>query len=328
MDGRRIDVSVIVPCYNSQKYLKDCLDSLQAQRSPEIEMILIDDGSADETGRMLDAFAAAEPRARVVHKENGGVSSARNRGIDLARGRYIAFLDADDTLAPGCLQMLFSAAESTGAQIVSAKHMILDMDANRLVPVVTPEVEQKPYAVAREIIHMHRIYNNIWNKLYDRRLFDSGARLDPQVRIGEDALLNLQLYLHAEKTLHLDSYTYVYRVHGMSAMARIDGYSAAHQPMLRSMSRILSAEGVKERFFADFLQSCIWRDEKESGIRASMKRFNRRIRPLVVESIDKGRLDARNRTLYAMVRSGVFPAFYVLMRVREKITGKRWGIRR
>ena len=93
-----IDVSVIVPCFNAERYLSVCLESLKAQRSPEIEMIFIDDGSTDATGAILDAFARAEPRARVLHIHNSGVSAARNRGISQARGRYIAFVDADDAL--------------------------------------------------------------------------------------------------------------------------------------------------------------------------------------------------------------------------------------
>ena len=96
--NQRPDVSVIVPCYNAQRFLSVCLESLKAQKAPEIEMIFIDDGSTDETGAMLDQFAKTEPRARVVHRKNGGVSSARNKGLSMAQGRYIAFMDADDAL--------------------------------------------------------------------------------------------------------------------------------------------------------------------------------------------------------------------------------------
>lgn len=88
------DISVIVPCYNANRYLNVCLESLKAQRSPQIEMIFIDDGSTDSTGAMLDAFARTEPRAKVIHERNEGVSAARNRGIAMAKGRYIAFMDA------------------------------------------------------------------------------------------------------------------------------------------------------------------------------------------------------------------------------------------
>lgn len=327
MSKSQADISVIVPCYNAERYLSVCLESLKAQREPELQMILIDDGSTDATGAMLDDFARREPRARVIHVQNGGVSAARNRGLTLASGRYIAFVDADDALEENSLRTLHRCAVRTGAQIISANHTLFDMEKGRRVPVNLPPVAQKSDEIVREILHMHRIYNNLWNKLYARELFD-GLRLDEGVRIGEDALLNMQLFLRAEKVAHLPDYTYVYRVHSRSAMAGIRGYSEAHQPMLRAMSAILLAEGVKERYFRDFLQSCVWIDEKERGIRACMRTFDNRVRPLALDGVREENIPAQDRRLYRLVRQGGFPAFYTLMRVREKLTGRKWGIRR
>ncbi len=321
------DISIIVPCYNADRYLNVCLESLKAQRYPEIEMILIDDGSTDATGAILDRFAREEPRARVIHMQNSGVSAARNRGLDAAQGRYIAFMDADDALEENSLRTLYQQAVRTGAQIVSANHTLFDMEKGRRIPVEIEPVVQLPAQIAKEIIHMHRIYNNLWNKLYDRTLLE-GLRLDESVRIGEDALLNLQLFLRAHRVSHLPDRTYVYRVHSRSAMASIRGYSQAHQPMLRSMSAILIDQGVKELYFRDFLQSCVWLDEKERGIVACMKTFGAKIRPLVLQGVQEERIPRQDRRLYRLVRGGLFPAFYMLMRVREKLTGRRWGIRR
>ena len=186
------DISVIVPCFNADRYLSICLESLKAQKAPQIEMIFIDDGSTDATGAILDAFAAQEPRARVAHIPNAGVSAARNRGLEMAAGKYIAFVDADDALEENSFMQLWREAKRTGAQIISANHMIFDMERGQRIPVETEPIVQQSSEIVREIIHMHRIFNNIWNKLYDRSLFD-GLRLDEGVRIGEDALLNLQL---------------------------------------------------------------------------------------------------------------------------------------
>lgn len=327
MNQQQADISIIVPCYNADRYLSVCLESLKAQTGPSLEMIFIDDGSTDATGAILDAFAREEARARVIHIPNGGVSAARNRGLELATGRYIAFMDADDALEESSLSTLHQHAVRTGAQIVSANHTLFDMQRNQRVPVEIEPVKQQSSEIVKEIIHMHRIYNNIWNKLYDRRLFD-GLRLDEGVRIGEDALLNLQLFLRAARVTHLKDYTYVYRVHSQSAMATVKGHSQAHQPMLRSMSAILLREGVKELYFRDYLQSCIWMDEKERGIRACMKTFNERVRPLVLAGIDAQRIAERDRKILHMVQGGTFPLFYILMRIKEKVTGRKWGIRR
>ena len=324
----KADISVIVPCFNAERYLSTCLESLRVQREPLIEMIFIDDGSTDATGAILDAFARTEPRAQVVHIPNSGVSAARNCGLSRAGGRYIAFVDADDALEENGFALLYKAAQRSGAQITSANHTLFDMEKNCRVPVKIEPVVQQPLEIVREIIHMHRIYNNLWNKLYARELFEGGLRLDESVRIGEDALLNLQLYLHARRVVHIAEHTYVYRVHASSAMANLGQYSQAHQPMLRGMNAILRAEGVKELYFRDFLQSCVWVDEKETGIRDCMKRFNAQIRPLVLDGVDAGRIPQKDERLYRIVRSGRFPQYYMLLRVREKITKKKWGIRR
>ena len=323
-----VDISVIVPCYNAQRHLNVCLESLKAQKTPEIEMIFIDDGSTDETGRLLDAFAASESRARVIHTENRGVSAARNAGITLAKGRYIAFMDADDALEESSFARLYQAAVRSGAQILSANHTLFYEEKGCRVPVEIEPVTQQPAEIAREIIHMHRIYNNIWNKLYVRELFADGLCLDETVRIGEDALLNLQLYLRAKKVAHLPEYTYVYRVHQHSVMANIAGHSKAHQPMLRSMNVILQREGVKELYFRDYLQSCVWVDEKEKGIVACMRAFNEGIRPLVLDGLDDSRISQKDKRVFECVKKRLFPAYYVCRRVQEKITGRKWGIRR
>ena len=323
-----VDISVIVPCFNAERYLRVCLESLKAQKTPEIEMIFIDDGSSDATGAILDAFARTEPRAQVVHILNSGVSAARNRGLSMAKGRYIAFVDADDALEEDSFARLYQAAVRSGAQITSANHILFDEALGQRVPVEIEPVVQQPSEIVREIIHMHRIYNNIWNKLYVRDLFDGNMTLDEGVRIGEDALLNLRLYLRARRVSHLPECTYVYRVHSRSAMASIGGYSEAHQPMLRSMSGILLSEGVKELYFRDFLQSCVWVDEKEQGIRACMRVFNEKIRPLVLAGVNGARIPQKDAAVYRMVVAGRFPQFYLMQRVKEKLTGRKWGIRR
>lgn len=322
------DISVIVPCYNANRYLNICLESLKAQRVPNIEMIFIDDGSTDSTGAILDAFARAESRARVVHVRNEGVSAARNRGISMATGRYIAFMDADDVLEENALSILYQAAVKSGAQITSANHTLFDVERGCRVPVEIEPVVPQPSEIVREIIHMHHIYNNLWNKLYVRELFEDGLRLDESVHIGEDALLNLQLYLRAKNIAHISDHTYVYRVHSSSAMANMGLYSQAHQPMLQSMSAILLREGVKELYFRDFLQSCVWVDEKETGIMACMKRFNAYIRPLVLDGVQEDRVPQWDLRIYRAVVKGYFPQIYILLRIREKLTGRKWGIRR
>lgn len=111
-------ISIIVPVYNVEKYLQRCLDSIIAQTFTDWECICIDDGSPDNSGKILDEYAAKDNRFVIIHKENGGVSSARNAGLDIARGRYIGFVDSDDWIECNMYECLYNDILETGADVV------------------------------------------------------------------------------------------------------------------------------------------------------------------------------------------------------------------
>ena len=114
----QIKVSVIVPVYNVEKYLDRCITSILKQTHPDFELLLIDDGSRDSSGNICDAWAQADARISVFHKENGGLSDARNYGIDHAKGEYITFVDSDDYVGRDYLKTLVGLVQEYGAQIV------------------------------------------------------------------------------------------------------------------------------------------------------------------------------------------------------------------
>lgn len=111
-------VSIIVPVYNVERYLPECLDSILAQTEQNWEAILVDDGSTDTSGAICDDYAAKDSRFRVIHKENGGAASAKNAGLDAAEGEYVAFIDSDDWVDPNWLEIMLSALESSGVDVV------------------------------------------------------------------------------------------------------------------------------------------------------------------------------------------------------------------
>ena len=110
-------MSVIVPMYNVETYIRDCIDSIAAQTLADIEIILVDDGSPDESGRIADDYASQDPRIRVYHKENGGVGAARNDGLKLASGEYVLFCDGDDFMEPYACETLYEAALAHDADV-------------------------------------------------------------------------------------------------------------------------------------------------------------------------------------------------------------------
>ncbi len=317
------DLSVVIPCYNAGRYLEACLKSLQGQELTNAEFIFVDDGSTDGSDALLDEFAENDRRARVLHLENGGVSRARNIAIDMARGRYLAFVDADDALEPGALSRLLALADARQADIVSADHVVvMDGGERREVRLGTPD--EDPVEVVGRIVSMHPIYNNLWNKVYSRALFEDGAcRLEPDIRIGEDAVLNARLYARARRIAHLPEVLYAYRVHGQSAMAgAAKDYCARHQPMLRGLSRALLDTGLKERFFRAFVMSAMWVREKEFGVRAAAAAFGAQVRALALEGVDPARLRGKNRRAYGLIRLHLFPAWYVAHHFFKKRGGR------
>ncbi|MGN0140652.1 MAG: glycosyltransferase family 2 protein, partial [Roseburia sp.] len=163
-------VSIIVPVYNSEKTLGRCIDSILNQTYREFELILLDDGSTDTSGEICDAYAKEDDRVRVVHKENSGVSDTRNRGIAMARGEYLQFLDSDDWITP----------DATGLFVRTATECQCDMVIAEFYRVIGDRVSQKgaieedglmdrtAYAANMMQKPADFYYGVLWNKFYKR----------------------------------------------------------------------------------------------------------------------------------------------------------------
>jgi glycosyltransferase involved in cell wall biosynthesis len=121
-------ISIIVPVYKAEKYLHDCLDSILAQTFSDFELILINDGSPDNSGSICDGYVVKDHRVKVIHKPNGGASSARNAGVDAAQGKYIGWVDADDCVAPDMFYTLFNLIEKYNADIADCQYYMLNGD--------------------------------------------------------------------------------------------------------------------------------------------------------------------------------------------------------
>ncbi len=208
-------VSVIVPVYNVEKYLDRCLRSLAAQTLEDIEFLFVDDGSTDESAAMLDRFAAEHLNARVIHKQNGGVSSARNAGLDLATGDYIGFVDSDDFVEEHAFQRAVQAAEGSGADIVCFGYASVWGDEAVLKVVDCREqlFDGGPEAFSAQFRRDYRRF--VWDKLYRRSLFD-GVRFPVERTIYEDMFILPLLFVKARRVLRIPDTLYYYRARPMS----------------------------------------------------------------------------------------------------------------
>lgn len=186
-------ITLIIPVYNKKKYINHCLDSISAQTFEDFEVLLVDDGSTDGSAEICDEFANNNARVRVIHKQNGGVSSARNRGIEEAAGKYVIFCDADDEFPPDALSDLFAAAEKYGADITvgGAGDVIIDKRRNE-IRTVNPLERDTILLEDRDA----RAFGEIWEKnnmlscclkLFSRDfLMQNNLRFDEKMVVLED----------------------------------------------------------------------------------------------------------------------------------------------
>ena len=201
-------ISIIVPVYNAGAYLTTCIESVLSQSYENFELILIDDGSTDMSGALCDEYSSGDKRIKVIHQGNGGVSRARNAGLDIAKGDLIGFLDCDDYILPGMYETLISKMEKAKARIAvctvideqadgsTRKHdtgetmLITGKDA--LINLVN--------GMGDRAGHRETVWFSVWNKIYDAELFKGGIRFDPDTDSAEDVPVNLAAF---EKTGHI-----------------------------------------------------------------------------------------------------------------------------
>lgn len=169
----REKISVIVPVYNVERFLPRCVDSILGQSYENLEVILVDDGSKDASGSICDGYAAADSRVKVIHKENGGLSSARNAGLDAATGTYAAFVDSDDWIEPRAYEWMMEAMLRHGVQLVCAGRYDVDGETGEKITGLCPEKEEviSGEEMAGRIFTWDACDSSACDKLYRRSLF-------------------------------------------------------------------------------------------------------------------------------------------------------------
>lgn len=196
----RPKISIIVPVYNVQKYLDQCVQSLIHQTLKDIEIILVDDGSPDECPGMCDEFASIDERVRVIHKENGGLSSARNVGVKIACGEYMMFVDSDDWIDPNTCEVLYSHAKENKVEVVVCSYIKEFIDHS-----VVSHLWESPFVCDTQKV-IRRLYGPIDNELHNPQDLDlpvSACMQIIQTKIAKDVLFVDTKEIGTEDLLYL-----------------------------------------------------------------------------------------------------------------------------
>lgn len=305
MNGETI--SVIVPAYNIAPWLPRCLDSLLAQTHPDLEIVVVDDGSSDETLAVLEEYAAKHPNIKAVHKENGGVTSARLRGVEEASGDWIAFMDGDDSVEPQMYGRMLENAVRHGADISHCGHQIHFPDG-RIEYVHRSEemFTQDPFTGLHDLLDNTKVSLSLCTKLYRRELF-AGIRdwMDPSIKNNEDLMMNYYLFDRASKSVFEGVCPYHYLLRKGSASYRGITENYIFDP-IRVRQTILSrcGEAMKDELRQALLRNLLF-NYAQLDVHADRKKlaeYRQRVRKLLLEQQPYFHLlSARNKVLAHMI---------------------------
>lgn len=228
-------ISIVVPIYKVEKYIKKCIDSIIKQTYKNIEIILVDDGSPDGCGKICDEYAQKDKRVKVIHKENGGLSDARNVGIDISTGKYICFVDSDDYIENNYIEVLYKyivenkvSISQCGINKVTENEQIIEN-----IGYQNDKVENSKQ-ILRDLYNTHWENIVVWNKMYLRKLFED-IRF-PKGKIHEDEFTTYKVLYKVSEVAIINENLYNYRQNNESITRKIF-----------NLKRLDALEAFKER---------------------------------------------------------------------------------
>lgn len=330
-------ISVVVPIYKVEKYLKRCVNSIIDQTYKNLEIILVDDESPDRCAEICDEFAGKDSRIVVIHQKNKGLSGARNAGIDIAQGEYIAFVDSDDFIAEDFIESLYNAIKTADCEIAICKYEYVKGDVmtqskkniNSGVEGLKDNIYSGPQLIANMYIPDGAFYVVAWNKLYKRALFDDIRY--PEQRIHEDEATTYKLYYKAEKGVFVDRYLYGYFVEGESItrkefnLKRLDWEWAVHERLrFLEQKKFYDLLGVAAKAYADGVIDLYFQCREQLSNSYEEQKYLRKRIFRAVRLVDKyGRMSVRTRIGYLLFY--ISPLIYkrLLMVCKDEVLKER-----
>lgn len=246
-------ISVIIPVYNAAEYINDCCAALVNQRYKNIEIIFVNDGSTDNSGSMLDNLKSTDNRITVVHKTNGGVSSARNAGIEICKGKYIMFCDADDIPEPTWCEELRSAIETYPDRLPMCGIIYLPTEGEpkyRKLAENPQKKEKHRLYELNDLIYMsysYIVYSPV-NKIYRTDIIKQHNLLfDTATSLGEDAVFNMEyLYYLKGKSIYIDKVLYCYQGKNPNSLCNVNyrAYAESYEKIYNAYIELFKKLGI------------------------------------------------------------------------------------
>lgn len=301
-------ISVIVPVYKAEKYIESCVQSILAQTYGDFELILVEDGSLDRSGEICDALAEADTRIRVIHKENGGAATARNAGLDVARGEYIAFIDGDDCVHPKYLEFLLRLQRETNADFAMCYYDFFTEEGDWFKDEPRKEYELLNGAELLENFteHYRKVsLISLCMKLFQKEVFD-GLRI-PEGFIEEDSMSLPHILERATKIARSEEKLYHWRITpGSVTRSGLTEKSFAYIEVSRYQAEFFAERGSDQadHFRREFLMRLLKyyykvRDEKPE-LMAALKPYLKTYRKLFLCYIKARGLCTREKIAYTL----------------------------
>lgn len=294
-------ISIIVPVYKVENYLRKCVESIQAQTYSDLEIILVDDGSPDKCSQICDDLARTDKRIRVIHKENGGLSSARNVGLDKATGEYVTFVDSDDTINPQMIEYLFDAISANNADISMCGCKTITDDGKQLA--IDSFADGYIYK-NKELINsiVLPLKTASWNKLFKRSVIN-GNRFPHGKIHGEDLVFLLDIIDQSTKLVTVQYIGYNYFKRGNSITTSSFNNRAFDEVWCKDKA----AKILNQKFPSFEKSACLWRFRARMNLIRTISKNGIRTHYLS----DIAEYEDYIRLTYDEIKS--------LMRMREKV---------
>ncbi|PFP29503.1 hypothetical protein COJ96_10165 [Bacillus sp. AFS073361] len=259
-----LKISIIVPVYKVELYIRECIDSILSQTFTDFELILINDGSPDNCGEICEEYGRRDKRVQVIHRQNGGPSSARNLGINVAKGDYLAFVDSDDTIESNMYEKMYALGLEQEADIIACGYFEINHFSNETLKLISP-LGSKSIIKGKQIkedlealLLENKIlgFASMCNKLYKRSfIIENNILINEGIKIAEDLCFNLIALSNANKICGINEPFYRYRrINPESLMNKKTGAFESHLRARNEILNVLKSIKVKEEVYTKCLK--------------------------------------------------------------------------